>query len=93
MTTNFSSETMEAKKKWHSTFQPESYTQEKYPLGMKEKSKHFSCEGKLSHSHVKRICCQHAYSKRIAIGCSLNRKEMIKGLLRTPGSKTEQGKD
>ena len=26
-------------------------------------------------------------------GCSLNRKEMIKGLLRTPGSKTEQGKD
>ena len=44
MTKNFSSETMEAKKKWHSTFQSESYTQEKYPLGMKEK---------LKHSHVK----------------------------------------
>lgn len=77
MTTNFSSETMEAKKKWHSTFQPESYTQEKYPLGMKEKLKHSHVKENLRHSHVKRICCQQAYFKRMAIECSLNRKEMI----------------
>lgn len=39
--------------------------------------KTFSCEGKLSHSHVKTICCQQAYSKRMSIGSALNRKETI----------------
>lgn len=37
-----------------------------------------SCEGKLSHSHVKTICCLQAYYKGMSTGSALNRKEMIK---------------
>lgn len=47
MAANILSETMEARKKWHSIFQvlvsivnTESYIQRKYPLGMKGKSRH-----------------------------------------------------
>lgn len=95
VTANFSSKTMEARKKFFKywkkrTVQPESYTQQKYPSRTKGKSINSHVKEKLTHFHLKRICSHQAHSKRTAIGSSRNRKEFLKkiGLLEHQRGKT-----